>query len=147
MLEIRMLQNGEVKYNELLNKGFMKSIKHDYALGYDVIKNGKKLHDRIYRLENQNYYINEVYQEEILIQLAREKYNAHNESPFSRSYYSNPNKDWNGDIDGGIRISDHWNFTTSDGKVHCETVENVEHGWYVGRYDAQIRKYRLIEKI
>jgi hypothetical protein len=85
-----------------------------------------------------------------------EKYEATNKSPYSESYYTNPNKTWNGDIDGGIRVSDHWNFGNSYNSYlnqitpHCMTdVDEMTLKRFlhvaVGRFNADKGIYEIIE--
>jgi hypothetical protein len=66
-------------------------------------------------------------------------------SPYGLSFY-NDVVGWGFKVDGSLRISDHWNFT-SHGKVHCETttdVPNTTH-WALAKYDASINKYIILQ--
>lgn len=94
---------------------------------------------------------------EILMALV-EKYGAIHKSPYSGSYYTNPNKGWGGDIDGGIRISDHWNFgrhyndDIEEFTPHCMTdmdvrILRVHSHLAVGRYNKDRGLYEIIEVI
>jgi len=52
-------------------------------------------------------------------------------SPFNNKSWYNAEKDWNGYIDGALRVSDHWNFGSSgDDKKHCETIQEIENNKY-----------------
>jgi hypothetical protein len=71
-------------------------------------------------------------------------------SPYNNTSYYNGPKSWDSFIDEGIRVSDHWNFSTSSDlfKVHCKTTTPVENNanWYVGIYDAKSDTYNIIRK-
>ena len=88
----------------------------------------------------------------------KNEYNAFNKSPYSNSFYTNPDKDWDGDVNDGIRISDHWNFgydfSAKYGmfKTHCETDINARqlHDYQhiaVGKYCEEQRIYEIIKII
>lgn len=63
------------------------------------------------------------------------------QSPYSLSFYSSKNIDWNYKPEGSLRVSDHWNF--GDNGEHCPTEESVN-GWAVGVYKNGI--YHIIKK-
>lgn len=42
-------------------------------------------------------------------------------SPYSLSLYNTGDKDWNHTPEGSLRVSDHWNFRDSEGRLHCRT--------------------------
>ena len=87
--------------------------------------------------------------QKVQIKFERElkKYGMINKSPYSNSYYNSMDIDWNYKPDGSLRISDHWNFITRDCSKHCETECGTLSGWYVGVYNAETKKYKLIKKI
>lgn len=67
-------------------------------------------------------------------------------SPYSQSWYNAP-KDWDGYIDGKLRVADHWNFQ-SQGKIHCKTKQDpkiLKDKWYVGIYDSTDDKFDIIK--
>jgi hypothetical protein len=69
--------------------------------------------------------------------------------PYSNKSYYNGTKDWSSFIDGGIRVSDHWNFTASrSDKFNCVTDQkNIKDNqfWYVGVYSKETNTYNIIE--
>ena len=42
-------------------------------------------------------------------------------SPYSLSLYDTGEKGWDHTPEGSLRISDHWNFKDSEGRMHCRT--------------------------
>lgn len=68
-------------------------------------------------------------------------------SPYGNNSYYNGPKSWDGFIDGGLRVSDHWNFEARM-KVHCMTKQEVENNkfWYIGKYDVSSEIYDIIAK-
>lgn len=57
------------------------------------------------------------------------------QSPFSNSYYNTNDKSWDYTPEGSFRVSDHWNFVSDDGKIHCKTNVNVEaNTWTLAQY-------------
>ena len=96
---------------------------------------------------NKYYYLNHIDVEYSILKILILKYKAFNKSPYSMSFYSNPNKRWGGDIEGGIRISNHWNFKDRyTDYIHCETWETVKDGSFnVGRYENG--KYHIIDGV
>jgi hypothetical protein len=75
-------------------------------------------------------------------------------SPYNNTSWYNDTKGWNQTVEGGIRVSDHWNFFARD-EWHCETIQdkNTIHNdkfWYVGvykngKYDI-IKKYQKLDR-
>lgn len=57
-------------------------------------------------------------------------------SPYSNSFYNSHDITWNYKPENSLRISDHWNFTTSYGsEIHCQTTNPAfKTGWAVGEY-------------
>jgi len=57
-------------------------------------------------------------------------------SPYSESFYSSDQIDWSFKPEGSYRVSDHWNFTRQNGRIHCvtdiEVIDNKEVciAWY-----------------
>ena len=101
----------------------------------------------VIKYKNKNYYLNHIDVEYGILKILILKYGAFYESPYSMSYYSNPNKRWGGDIENGIRISNHWNFKDRyTDYIHCETWEYVKDGNFnVGRYENG--KYHIIDGV
>jgi hypothetical protein len=68
-------------------------------------------------------------------------------SPYGNNSYYNNIKDWHSFVDGGIRVSNHWNFYTNGG-LHCKTVIPIENNayWYVGVYSSTTDTYDIITK-
>jgi hypothetical protein len=96
---------------------------------------------------NKYYYLNHIDVEFGILNILKLKYKAFHKSPYSMSFYSNPDKKWGGDIENGIRISNHWNFPDRYmNYVHCETHEPVEYKSYnVGRFENG--KYHIIDGV
>jgi len=70
-------------------------------------------------------------------------------SPYNNTSYYNGPKSWDSFIDGGIRVSDHWNFSTeSSFRLHCKTTTPTDNNkfWYVGIYDEKSETYEIINK-
>lgn len=58
-------------------------------------------------------------------------------SPYSQSFYNQPNITWDFKPENSLRLSDHWNFTTSynNNVKHCVTNNpNFTNGWALARY-------------
>jgi len=56
-------------------------------------------------------------------------------SPYSNSFYNTNEKSWDYTPEGSFRISDHWNFTSDDNKIHCKTnVEVKPNTWTLAQY-------------
>ena len=57
-------------------------------------------------------------------------------SPYSdSSFYSDTNIQWGYKPEGSLRISDHWNFESDDGRVHAQTDNpDFKEGWAVAIY-------------
>jgi len=71
-------------------------------------------------------------------------WNKIKKSPYNNKSYYNEPKGWDFFKDGGIRVSDHWNFSTR-GQIHCKTKQVVEeNGWSVGIYDSENDIYNII---
>ena len=101
----------------------------------------------VIKYKNKNYYLNHIDVEYGILKILIMEYGAFYKSPYSMSYYSNPNKRWGGDIEGGIRISNHWNFKDQyTDYIHCETWEYVKDGNYnVGIFKNG--KYHIIDGV
>ena len=120
-----------------------------------IVKNGayykfsSSIYNPIYVIKyiNKYYYLNHINTEYTILKILKLKYKAFYKSPYSMSYYSNPNKRWGGDIENGIRISNHWNFKDRyTDYIHCETWEYVKDGNFnVGRYENG--KYHIIDGV
>jgi hypothetical protein len=124
--------------------------KRSLILKYGVYyKFGSYLYDPVYVVKyiNKYYYFNYIDVKFGILNILKLKYKAFKKSPYSMSFYSNPNKKWGGDIENGIRISNHWNFKDRYmNYVHCETHEPVEYKSYnVGRFENG--KYHIIDGI
>lgn len=67
-------------------------------------------------------------------------------SPYSNCSYYDNTKTWDSFVDGGTRVSNHWNFF-SQGKTHCITKQPVENdvAWYVGIYDEKADTYDIVK--
>ena len=67
-------------------------------------------------------------------------------SPYGFSYYDGP-VGWGYKADKSLRIADHWNFTSSTGKRHCETSSSVlsDTHWTIARYNGTSNKYDVIK--
>ena len=65
-------------------------------------------------------------------------------SPYSESFYSSDQIDWGFKPEGSLRVSDHWNFTRQNGRIHCVTDKEVINNKDVciARYEKGI--YRVI---
>ena len=74
-------------------------------------------------------------------------WNRIKKSPYGNTSYYNAPKSWDGFIQGGIRVSDHWNFM-SQGKMHCRTDVHVHNNfkWYVGIYDSTTGTYEIVKE-
>lgn len=63
-------------------------------------------------------------------------------SPYSNSFYNTTDIDWSYKPDGSLRVSNHWNFSTSKtkltGRLHCKTNKKVLN---MSKYT--LGKYRL----
>ena len=101
----------------------------------------------VVKYKNKYYYLNHINVEYGILNILKLEYKAFNKSPYSMSYYSNPNKRWGGDMENGIRISNHWNFKDQyTDYIHCETWETVKDGSFnVGRYENG--KYHIIDGV
>lgn len=67
-------------------------------------------------------------------------------SPYGDSWYSSKEISWEYKPEGSLRIADHWNFVTKDGKKHCQTTDgDLKEGWAIGRFVGG--KYEIIEMI
>lgn len=141
--------NSSAEINRAINSGELVSVKYDKELRLKVLTDGKFIQNRVWELNNQLYYINQVYQDYTIIDILKDKYNAIYKSPYSLSYYSNPMKDWGGDIDGGIRVADHWNFMAGlDNTIHAKTSQEVREGEFlVGKYNASKEAYDIIDGV
>ena len=65
-------------------------------------------------------------------------------SPYSNSYYSLPDKDWNYTPLNCLRIADHWNFL-SDGEYHCITnIEVANDTWSLAKFNG---KWKILVSI
>lgn len=66
-------------------------------------------------------------------------------SPYNNTSYYNAPKDWDTFVDGGIRVSDHWNFDARCG-IHCVTNQPVENNvkWYIGVYNGETKTYDIV---
>ena len=65
-------------------------------------------------------------------------------SPYGDSWYSSKEISWDYKPEGSIRIADHWNFSTRDGKMHCQTTDGqLKDGWAVGKFVKG--KYEIME--
>ena len=58
-------------------------------------------------------------------------------SPYSLSLYDTGDKDWDHTPEGSLRVSDHWNFRDSEGRLHCEVRgQQPRRGfWAVARFE------------
>lgn len=67
-------------------------------------------------------------------------------SPYSNSsFYSDTNIQWGYKPEGSLRISDHWNFESDDGRIHAQTDNpDFKEGWAVAIYHQG--SYTVINK-
>lgn len=74
------------------------------------------------------------------------KYNFCQKSPYSDSFYTEGEIDWNSKPEGSLRLSDHWNFE-SEGQTHCKLDSTSEYlqKWLVCEYHNG--KYHIIEEV
>jgi hypothetical protein len=117
-----------------------------YKLFLEKIKLSKKLKNPDYSMSRYEFlkHATQSMPDELLEMIY--KWGFIKKSPYGHSYY-NKRKDWNGFVDGGIRISDHWNFFAK-GNVHCKTKTPVKNNkyWYVGKYYEISDNYEIIGK-
>ena len=85
--------------------------------------------------------------QEIIIEMKKWKHIY--KSPFSNSFYNSDEITWDHKPDKSLRVSDHWNFRTRDGKKHCETLKQVEckNRISIGVFLQQYGKYRILQSI
>ena len=74
------------------------------------------------------------------------KYNFCQKSPYSDSFYTEGEIDWDSKPEGSLRVSDHWNFE-SEGETHCKLDSTSEYlqKWLVCEYHNG--KYHIIEEV
>lgn len=118
--------------------------------GGEVNKEAEKLVLGNLEYLERNMYGKSYFYEENLSELRAWIYIMQNwtedwsKSPYSQSYYSSSNIDWNYKPEGSLRVSDHWNFTDMYGVTHCKTTDGkLCQGWAVGRYTDG--KYEILE--
>lgn len=141
----KLVSKGMIKTSSKISKG-----KKNLIIKYGTFRKfSRYIGNPIYvaKYINKYYYFNHIDLEYNILNILKLKYRAFNKSPYSMSYYSNPNKRWGGDIENGIRISNHWNFKDSySDYIHCETWEYVKDGNFnVGRYENG--KYHIIDGV
>lgn len=68
-------------------------------------------------------------------------------SMYSDSFYSDTNIGWNHKPDKSFRVSDHWNFISSDSVIHCKTNIPVPSNTHVsiGRFNAKNDWYEILK--
>ena len=69
-----------------------------------------------------------------------------NKSPFSYSYYDNPDKSWTYTKPDSLRVADHWNFKTDEpnSRIHATTdIPVPDKHWAIGKYDADKGIYNI----
>jgi len=72
-----------------------------------------------------------------------EKFEVVSKSPYSDSFYDITNKGWDDNPEGSLRMSDHWNFTTNDDKLHEMTdIAVPSDSWTLAKLENG--KYRVI---
>ena len=80
------------------------------------------------------------------LEVLKIKYDLVQKSPYSESYYSDGEIDWNYKPEGSYRLSDHWNFE-SQGQKHCilDYTEDYTQEWLLCQYRNGV--YHLIERV
>jgi hypothetical protein len=66
-------------------------------------------------------------------------------SPYSDSFYSSTDVDWDYKPDQSFRVSDHWNFKSYD-KIHCKTDKRVTNRATItlGIYNDKEGRYKVL---
>lgn len=70
-------------------------------------------------------------------------------SPYSLSLYNTGDKGWDYTPEGSLRVSDHWNFKDSEGRLHCPTRGQPHRRghWALARYEdgayVILKQYRM----
>ena len=105
-----------------------------------ILENGKM---RSYRKSSFGF-LNEKMSKKIIKIL--DTWKIVSQSPYSYSFYNSDFIDWNYKPDKSLRISNHWNFV-SEGEIHCATDCGTKNGWYVGKYNAKTKKYKLLRPV
>ena len=72
------------------------------------------------------------------------KWRTLNKSPWSQSFYDTKDISWGHKPEGSVRVSDHWNFETPDGELHCKTKCSHQNGWAIGQYENG--SYKILNK-
>lgn len=134
----------------IISSGKISEGKRNLILKYGAFyKFNSYLSNPIYVIKyiNKYYYFNHIDVEFGILNILKLKYKAFHKSPYSMSFYSNPNKKWGREIENGIRISNHWNFPDRyTDYIHCETWEIILGKSYnVGRFENG--KYHIIDGI
>lgn len=66
-------------------------------------------------------------------------------SPYSKSFYSSSDIDWNFKPEGSYRIADHWNFK-SQGEIHCKMEDETKNNeLLLCRYENGI--YKIVREL
>lgn len=71
-------------------------------------------------------------------------------SPYSNSFYNTTDIGWNQKPDGSLRVSNHWNFSSSTtkytGRIHCKTSKIVCNNskYTLGKYNSINDTYRVL---
>lgn len=94
-----------------------------------------------------NLVLNAVGQQNFPVELLEEMltWNKIIKSPYGLSFY-NESVGWDYKPDKSLRISDHWNFKTSNGKIHCCTTTPINYKiWAIGQFDLSIKKYIILK--
>ncbi|MBS4462209.1 hypothetical protein JXA27_06510 [Aerococcaceae bacterium zg-B36] len=111
---------------------------------YSLIKNSQKLENYnglLYDYETDLEILRTLFSYEVSVSAYEAiKYVLENrtdewsQSPYSKSFYSSQDIDWDYKPEGSLRVSDHWNFGVNG--EHCPTHDKTfKNGWAVGRFE------------